>query len=253
MNKWLYSSTKFLKRNMPMILTCVGGVGVIATTVTAVKATPKATALLQQAKKEKGEKLTALEVVRVAGPIYIPTVLLSAGTLACIFGANALNKRQQASLMSAYALLDSSYREYKDKVIELYGVKADEEVREELAKDKYEENPYPVEDNKVLFYDEYGQRYFESTMEDVLRAEYKLNRDFQYHGVAVLNEFYDLLKLPKTDFGEYLGWSVSWLCEAQWYPFIEFYHKKVEMDDGMECYIITISTEPVPEDYFDNY
>ena len=253
MNKWMYNSARYLKRNMPTILTCVGGAGVIATTVTAVKATPKATALLQQAKKEKGEKLTAFEKVKVAGPVYVPTILLGTGTLACIFGANALNKRQQASLMSAYALLDSSYREYKDKVIELYGKKADEEVREELAKDKYEENPYPLDDGKVLFYDEYGQRYFESTMEDVMEAEYLLNRDFQYHGISVLNDFYDLLKLPKTEFGCYLGWSTCWLAETQWYAFIEFHHKKVEMDDGMECYIIEILTEPVPEKYFDDY
>lgn len=247
------NSKLFLKRNGATILTCVGSVGVVATSVMAVKATPKAITLLEKAKEEKGEDLTLVDKVRVAGPVYIPAAVVGTSTIACIFGANILNKRHQASLMSAYALLDKSFKEYKAKVKELYGHEADQKVREEIAKDKYEEGMYPLEDNKVLFYDEYSERYFESTMEDVLKAEYRLNRDFQYHGIAVINEFYDLLKLPKTDFGEYLGWSVNWLCEAQWYPFIEFYHRKVELEDGLECYIIEILTEPVPEDYFDNY
>ena len=40
----------FLKRNSSTILTCVGSVGVVATVVTAVKATPKAMALIEDAK-----------------------------------------------------------------------------------------------------------------------------------------------------------------------------------------------------------
>lgn len=246
-------SKLFLKRNGATILTCVGSVGVVATSVMAVKATPKAVMLLEKAKEEKGEDLTLVDKVRVAGPAYIPAAVVGVSTIACIFGANVLNKRQQASLMSAYALLDKSFKEYKAKVKELYGEEADQNVREEIAKDKYEEGMYPLEDNKVLFYEEYSQQYFESTMEDVIKAEYLLNRDFQYHGIVILNDFYKLLKLPETEFGYHLGWSTFWLYESQLYPFIEFRHRKVELEDGMECYIIEIFTEPVPEDYFNNY
>lgn len=83
------------------------------TAVMAVKATPKALRLIEEAEKEKGKKLTKTETVKVAWTPYIPTVLVGASTIACIFGANVLNKRRQAALMSAYALLDSSYKEYK--------------------------------------------------------------------------------------------------------------------------------------------
>ena len=48
-------SKLYLKNNASTILTCVGAVGVVATTVSAVKATPKAMRLLDNAKKEKGE------------------------------------------------------------------------------------------------------------------------------------------------------------------------------------------------------
>ena len=115
MNKWLYKSKVFLKKNGSTILTVAGGVGVVATSVMAVKATPKALYLLEQAKEEKGKELTKFEVVQVAGPVYIPSIIMGISTIACIFGANALNKRQQAALMSAYALLDNSYKEYYEK------------------------------------------------------------------------------------------------------------------------------------------
>ena len=40
-----------------------------------VKATPKALSLLEQAKEEKGEELTKLETVKIAGPAYIPSIV----------------------------------------------------------------------------------------------------------------------------------------------------------------------------------
>ena len=116
MNGLLNRTQKFCKRNASTILTCIGGAGVLVTTVTAVKATPKALRLLDEAKKGKQEELTKLEKVKIAGPVYISSILIGTGTIACIFGANILNKRTQAALVSAYALVESSYKEYKEKV-----------------------------------------------------------------------------------------------------------------------------------------
>ena len=121
MNKLMYRSVMFCKRNATNILTGLGGIGVVATSVMAVKVTPKALTLLEEAEAKKGEKLTKIETVQVAGTVYIPPILIGASTIACIFGANVLNKRQQAALMSAYILLDNSFKEYKNKVNELYG------------------------------------------------------------------------------------------------------------------------------------
>ena len=52
-----------LYRSSPTILTVVASIGVIATTITAVQATPKAIKLLKEAELEKGENLTKLEIV----------------------------------------------------------------------------------------------------------------------------------------------------------------------------------------------
>ena len=246
-------SKLFVKKNASTILTCVGGVGVAVTSVLAVKATPKALKLIENAKKEKGEELTKMEVVKVAGPAYIPAAVSGVSTIACIFGANILNKRQQASLMSAYAILDNSYKEYKEKVAELYGAEANDNVKSEIAKDKYEDCDVVPNKEKVLFYDEYSSEYFESTMEDVIKAEYLLNRDVSFHGYAVLNDFYKYLNLPSRDFGDVLGWNMGMVYDMQWYAWIEFNHRRVELEDGMYCYILEILTEPIPnfdEEYY---
>lgn len=102
-----------LHQASPTILTIIASVGVVTTTIMAVRATPKAIKMLKEAETEKGENLTKLEIIRAVGPIYIPSVLLGASTIACIFGANALNQKKQASLMSAYAMLNESYKQYR--------------------------------------------------------------------------------------------------------------------------------------------
>ena len=246
----LQSSMLFLKKNASTILTYIGSSGVIATSVMAVKVTPKALTLLENAKTEKGEELTKTEKIKVAGPAYIPAVLIGASTIACIFGANILNQRQQAALMSAYALLDNSYKDYKNKVQELYGKDSNKHIKEEISKDKYEENPYSIEEGKQLFYDEFSQRYFESTTEQVLRAEHEVNRMLATDYGVYLNEFYELLEIDRTDYGDYLGWSTGEIVETYGYCWIDFHHTKVIMDDGMECTIISMHTEPTLYMYF---
>ena len=252
MNKLLRQSQLFLKRNGSTILTCLGGAGVVATAVLAVKATPKALAQIDAAKEEKGEDLTKLEMVTVAGPAYIPAIITGTATLACVFGANVLNTRQQASLMSAYALLDSSFKDYKNKVKELYGAEADIQITEDIVRDKYEEQEIVMEDsNKQLFYDKFSERYFESTLERVLDAQLKLNRMLAEGFGAYLNEYYELLGLDVVNYGDFLGWSPIELTETYWVCWVDFVHQKVVMDDGLECTIIEIVQEPTFD--FENY
>lgn len=257
MEKLVRQIILFLKRNSSTVLTCVGAVGVIATSVFAVKATPKARMLIDEAEEVKGESLTKLEVVKVAGPAYAPAVITGTATIACIFGANVLNKRSQAALASAYALLDNSYKEYKKKVEELYGEEASAKVREELANDAFEEHPIEVSNDKQLFYDMYSDRYFESTMQKVLEAQYNLNRSFATKGYAYLNEFYDYLEIEPIPSGYKLGWSKAQCLDMHCQSWIDFNNELIAIgsDDpdyeGLECCVISIMTDPIVgfEDY----
>lgn len=251
MNKLVHRASLYVRRNAPIILTCVGGIGVVATSVMAVKATPKALQLLEEAKAEKGDDLTKLEVVAVAGPAYISAMVTGVATIACIFGANVLNQRQQASLASTYALIDNSYKEYKKKVEELYGKEANAQVQQEIAKVKYKVNYIQQEDNELLFYDEFSGRYFNATMERVLVAEYQVNRELHNTGCDTLNRFYELVGLDPIEGGDALGWSEGGNYERYWQSWLDFRHNKVVMDEGLECYIITMFEEPYVE--FDDY
>lgn len=91
----------YLKKNASTILTCVGAAGVVATTVLTVKATIKLPKVLEKAEEQKGEDLTALETVLMSAPVCIPPIATGLATITCIFSANALNKRKQASLVGA--------------------------------------------------------------------------------------------------------------------------------------------------------
>ena len=226
----------------------------VVTSIMAVKATPKAVFLLEKAKEEKGEELTKKEIVKTAGPVYIPAIVTGVSTIACIFGANILNKRQQAALASAYALLDSSYKDYKNKLKELYGEETHNNVINAIAVEKADDMRIRTENLCVecdlsleesdseprLFYDIHSSRYFESTIEQVMAAEYHLNRNYILRGYAYLNEFYEFLGIEQTDYGSVLGWAP--LDDGMYW--IDFNHRKTVLDDGLEVYIVEMPFEP---------
>ena len=234
----------FIKKNAPTILSCLGVVGVVVTTIMAVKATPKALSLIENAEEDKGEKLSKWEKINVAGPVYIPTVITGAATAACILGSNVISKRQQATLMSAYALLDNSYKEYRKKTDELYGEDAGKQIRGEIAKDKYTGDDVSLDDDKELFFDFYSGRYFESTKEAVTWAEYETNRALVVNGAVCLNEYYDFLGLEPLPEYELLGWSCAQIEEMYRHPWIEFEHSVAPVDEDLECTIINMPLAP---------
>ena len=134
----------------------------------AAKAGIKTNALICDATDEKYEKtgefeLTKIEKVKAILPSYIPTIAVGTATIACIFGSNILNKQAQASLASAYALLDRSYREYTRKVKDLCGEEVDAQVKQEMSKE------IDIHEGEQLFYDLNSMQYFAASIDDVLQ------------------------------------------------------------------------------------
>ena len=237
-----------LYRSSPTILTVVASVGVIVTTITAVRATPKAIKLLKETELEKGENLTKLETVRVAGPAYIPSALLGVSTIVCIFGANALNKKKQASLMSAYAMLYESYKQYRKSAKTVYGEDADDKIHAEMAKDAMVSSydwGYQVynmdmdsESERLLFYDLSSKKYFKTTMAAVLNAQYHVNRNLAIRGDCSLNEYLSFLGVEEVDGGDELGWDISYMVEEMDCYWLDFDNCKTTLEDGLECIVI---------------
>jgi len=251
MNQLMTKTQMYAKKNAPTFLTIMGGVGVVATTVSAIKATPKAVRLLDAAQEIKGDELTKLEKFKMVAPLYVPTIIYGATTILCIFGANILNKRHQASLVSAYALLDNSYKEYKKKVIELHGKDGELEIVEALVEEKYEKEEPKTDSDELLFYDKFSDRFFNSTMNNVLSTFYQLNRDLSTNYCATINDFYDYLDIPYIDGGDVLGWSVGMNSEAYWQEWVDFAVEEMTMEDGTKCHAIIIYQEPMID--FDEY
>lgn len=242
---------RFFKRNSSTILTCIGAAGVIATSVMAVKATPKALYLLEVKEEEKGEKLTVLETIQTAGMTYAPSEIMGIATIGCIFGASVLNKRAQASLMSAYALLDSSYKDYKKKVGEVFGSDAHEKVVAAIAKDKYEDQQVDLGEGRLLYYDFYSGRYFQARPYDISHAEYEINKRIVKEGAVYLNEWYDLIGLDPVPHGFDMGWTSQMICDFTYdTTWLDFYNELITVDEGngeyegLECIIISFGVEP---------
>ena len=256
-------SMMLIKKYSPVGLSCIASVGVVITAIVAVKATPKAVMLIHADSERRHDgdphAYTKTEAIAVAWKCYIPAVAIGASTIACIMGANALNRRQQAALTSAYALVRGSYKEYKDKLRELYGEEAHNAIVDSIAKEKCKDISISANggwyDSSLdfgegmepevsrTFYDSFSQRYFESTIEKVIQAEYHLNRNFMFAGVIPLNDFYEFLGLEKTELGDAVGWSS---CNGDIY-WIDFNHHRLTLDDGMEIYVIDMVFEPTAD------
>lgn len=250
---------KVLKKSAPTILSCLAGAGVIFTAIEAVKDTPKAIKRVENASEEKGEPLTKKEVVKVTWSCYTKTAAFGVGTIVCIFAANVINRKLQASMTGAYVLLERTYGDYISKIKERYGEKVHEEIMSEVVAERasdvsiYAENFCGncntdfegIMEETCLFYDSFSNRYFEATPMQVIQAEYHLNRNFALGMIPSVNDFYDLLGLEHTDIGKTLGWTNS---NGDYY-WIDFNHYKAKYNDNLECYVIECCafSAPTPE------
>ena len=236
---------RFLKKNSSTILTIIGSGGVILTTVLAVKATPKALELIKEEEFKQSKHLNKKEIIKVAWKPYIPAIIAGSSTIACIVGANYLNLKNQASIMSAYALLDSSYKEYRNKTKEVYG--DDSEIRKKVIESKFDDSVH-TNPEETLFFDYQSMRFFESTFEDMLKAEHIFLHNYGINGVTNLNEYYKYVGLEPTEWGNRLGWSTLESHDIYGYEDLAIDYEKVIMSNGLECWNIVFSIEP-SDDY----
>ena len=123
---------RFLRKHGGTVLAVGASVGVVATAIETGRATTKAKHLLEvdealrtYNEDEQGiveEPPTKKQIVLICWKAYVPAVILGGGTIACILSSNALNKKQIASLTAGYMALGKAYQEYRQKVIENFGI-----------------------------------------------------------------------------------------------------------------------------------
>lgn len=161
---WYGWIPRFLKQHGSLILTVLGGAGLIGTVaVTAVQA-PKAEKAVQREAFLKREawkdeqisrdeadglisetmtdryyetlddqaneavRFTFMEKLKVSLPFYAPVILLGTATMACIAGAHILSARQQAGILAAYGLLEQTFSAYRGEVQEKLGKEEEKKI-----------------------------------------------------------------------------------------------------------------------------
>lgn len=208
-----------MKKHSPQFFMCVGIAGMVATTILAVKVTPKALILIEQKKAEMNtDSLSSIDTIKAAGVCYIPSILTGIFAIFCLIEANALNARRSAALATAYHLSETAFKEYREKVTETYGARKECSIRDSMAKDEVVRNP--VSSRRIivtgrgttLCYDTFPPgRYFWSDIEKLRKIVKKLNQKMTTgeRSYISLNELYYEIGLPPIPIGDDLGWNVN--------------------------------------------
>ncbi len=244
-----------LSKNSPDILIGIGITGMITTTIMAVRATPKACRLIENAKYVRAisedkdgviRDFTAIDYVKTAGYCYIPSVITGCLSIACFLGARSVNLRRNTALATAYTLSESALREYKQKVIQTIGEKKEEAIRDSIAKDKIDRDPvsnrevFITDKGDTLCYDPISGRYFETDIDKLRKAENDLNRRMRDEMFISLNDFYYEIGLKTTSKGDDLGWNID-------KGYIELKFSSQLSDDGRPCLVVDYLVAPIYE------
>ena len=241
-----------MKKHSPEILTGIGIAGMITTTVMAVRATPKALQLIEEAGDKRYENdmenetftpMTTADKAKVAWKCYISAAVVGTVSIGCLIGASSVNVRRNAALATAYTLSETALKEYQTKVLEEIGEKKENSVRDAIAKDKIEQNPISrqeviiTEKGNTLCFDVISGRYFKSDIDKLKRIVNDLNRQMRDDMYISLNEFYYAIGLDGIKIGDDLGWNIDT-------GYIDLDFRSQLTEDGTPCLVIDYHLAP---------
>lgn len=242
-----------LKKHSPEILVVAGVVGTVTSAVMACKATLKVNNIVDEAKNNIDRIHTATEKGRnEAGEaysvddskkdltlvytqtgikfikLYGPAVALGALSISSIFASNNILRKRNVALAAAYATVDKSFKEYRNRVIDRFGKQIDhelkynikaKEVEETVINEKGEEETVKktvnVAEENIMgspyakFFDEaspYWEKNAEYNLMFLRQQQNYANDLLRARGRLFLNEVYDMLGIPKTKAGQVVGW-----------------------------------------------
>ena len=224
----LVQRAKFLVNdNSTTILTAVAVAGTVSTAVLTGRATFKAARLIDAEKRIEREALssenstagnldlTLFSKIKLVWRHYIPPFVSGITTITCIVVANKIASKKIAALAVASGISERALQEYKNKVVEKMGERSERNMRDEIAQDRVNKNPPNSREvilagtGRVLCYDMATGRYFQSTIEEIKRAENKINHTLNNQMYASASEFYDEIGLPPTTYSDSVGWDAN--------------------------------------------
>lgn len=252
-----------IQKHSPEILMACGVVGAVATVVIACKATLKVDSVLDETKgkmdkihesKEKGsteagvdyseedaKKDTAIVYTQTGlklVKLYAPSVTIGVISLASILASNNILRKRNVAITAAYAAIDRSFKDYRNRVIERFGKDIDRELRYNLKKEEVTEETIDEktgekkEVKKTKFVmnssdiSDYARFFEQYTLDEsgnyipnpnwdpnneynimFLKAQERYANDLlKTKKRLFLNEVYKMLDLPPTKAGQVVGW-----------------------------------------------
>lgn len=239
-----------LKKHSPEIAIGAGIVGVVTASVMACKATTKLSAILDDTKEtvdaihkvsndpnmtekyteEDGKKDLAIVYTQTGlklAKLYGPSVILGAASIGCILYSHKVMKGRNVALAAAYATVDQSFKQYRNRVVERFGQELDKELKYGVKAVEVEETVVNEDGTESTIkkhidvvnpegFSEYS-RFFadgclgwekdpEMNLFTLKQAQNWANERLQSKGYLYLNEVYEMLGIPKTKAGHVVGW-----------------------------------------------
>lgn len=248
-----------LTKVSPQIGMVVGTVAVIGGVVGACKATTKLSQIMEQPKKDLDDIHGSIEnpeeyglkpgeytekdanrdlfityskcAVSIAKLYALPVASIALG-LGCFYGSHHIMSTRNAALAAAYASVDKSFKQYRDRVITRFGKEMDRELRYDIKSETFEkttvdgkgkekvvkETVEVVSDNPAD-YSEFA-RFFDSDCKEweddpeynmmfLKGMQARANDLLKVKGHLFLNEVYEMLGMQPSKAGQIVGWTYN--------------------------------------------
>lgn len=222
MPECIHTATRKVVKNRSTLATGVGILGFIVTTVSAVKATPKALKLKEIAEDKKGEALTKTELVKECWKPYVIPAAEGLLSIGCICYGKKVDMNTIKSISAAYAVSEKTCGYLEDKLKDTFVEAYD--MPEEAAKERVEEIKEDIQtkvDNRPVgfpilatgeeyFRDPYLGTIFSSTEDKVQAAVGYVNKKIMNHGYGTMQDFYWHLGIDENEGAwvlEERGWN----------------------------------------------
>lgn len=233
-----------VKRFSPEILMVAGVAGVITAGVLACKATLKLESVVSKAEEEiadvkdrrsVNEFDTETDFNKALAKVYINrslqvtklyTPALSVGLvgIGCLLGSHGIMNKRNVAMAAAYKAVESSFAEYRSRVVNELGEEKDKELRFGLVEKEiptFDENGNLTGTEKVVdvqmgkwssyarIFDEYNDIWSKTPGQNQMTLSNQqnwLNDRLKARGYVFLNDVYKCLGFPATPAGQVVGW-----------------------------------------------
>lgn len=241
--KKIINKVKFnVVKHSPEILMGLGIAGVITSTVLACRSTLKVQEILdykeenmnnikevlaegredyteEDARKDKTIIMTTTAIRLMK--LYVPSVIIGAGSIACLLESHNVMRNRNAGLAAALAATTESFKQYRERVTEKYGDEVDKEMRYGIKKEKKEKDGKKTKEEIVVGCDEkelsgYARYFNENNINWSDDPQFNLmflrqnqnwaNDKLISQGYLYLNDVYEALGFPKSKAGQVVGW-----------------------------------------------